>query len=197
MPHHDVETPRQVSILESIKKTLKQKFLTPTSNLTWLRATVRKFNSGADMSEIWLRAQYNNYRRLFLIPTIICRPWYDKWSKSYEFLNISQVAVSLCWQTGTTWDNCIFDHWGVIISGNLQYKLVVNFLHFPVVIRMLKSDKQGTSYDRWNTTHKWKNHGYIFWFGLMMISQNSADWIWCRSRRMSNVKVIDNFETFP
>jgi hypothetical protein len=34
MPHHDVETPRQVSIVESTKKTLKHKFMTPTLYLT-------------------------------------------------------------------------------------------------------------------------------------------------------------------
>jgi hypothetical protein len=48
---------------------------------------------------------------------------------------------------------------------------------------MLKSDKQGRSYDRWNTVHKWKNLEYSFWFGLMTISQNLADPIWCRIRR--------------
>jgi hypothetical protein len=32
----------------------------------------------------------------FLIfPTVICTPQYDKRSKSYEFLSISQAAVSL------------------------------------------------------------------------------------------------------
>jgi hypothetical protein len=47
---------------------------------------------------------------------------YDKRPKSYEFLKISQATVSLCWQTETNWDNYIFDHRGVIISGNLQYQ---------------------------------------------------------------------------
>jgi hypothetical protein len=58
---------RQVPIIESTKKTSKQKFLTPTSNLTWLRAADRKFKSGANMSGIWLGSQYNNYRRLFAL----------------------------------------------------------------------------------------------------------------------------------
>jgi hypothetical protein len=48
---------------------------------------------------------------------------------------------------------------------------------------MLKSDKQGRSYDHWNIAHKWKNLGYRFWFGLTTISQNFADWIRCRIRR--------------
>jgi hypothetical protein len=47
------------------QKTSKQKFLTPTSNQTWLRAAVRKFNSGTDMYGMWLGAQYNSYRRFF------------------------------------------------------------------------------------------------------------------------------------
>jgi hypothetical protein len=58
----------------------------------------------------------------FLFPTVIYTSWYDKQSKSYEFLNISQAAVSLCWQTETTWENCIFDHRDIIISGNLQHQ---------------------------------------------------------------------------
>jgi hypothetical protein len=34
-------------------KTLKQKFITPMPNLTWLQAAVRKFNSGADVPGIY------------------------------------------------------------------------------------------------------------------------------------------------
>jgi hypothetical protein len=55
----------------------------------------------------------------FLFPTVIYMPWYDKQFKSYEFWNISQAAISLCWQSGTTWENCIFDHRDIIISENL------------------------------------------------------------------------------
>jgi hypothetical protein len=58
----------------------------------------------------------------FFFPMVIYMPLYGKQSKSYEFLNISQTAVSLCWQTGTIWENCIFDHWGIIISENFQYQ---------------------------------------------------------------------------
>jgi hypothetical protein len=46
-------------------------------------------------------------------------PQYNKWYKSYEFLNISQAVVCLRWQTGTTLENYIFDHQGIIISENL------------------------------------------------------------------------------
>jgi hypothetical protein len=60
---------------------------------------------------------------------------------------------------------------------------VVNFLHFPVVTRMLKSNKQGRSYDRWNTAHKWKNPEYSFWFGLTTTSQNSTNLIRCGTSR--------------
>jgi hypothetical protein len=50
---------------------------------------------------------------------VIYTPSYDKRSKSYDFFNISQAAVSLCWQTGTTWENCIFNHRDIIILENL------------------------------------------------------------------------------
>jgi hypothetical protein len=57
----------------------------------------------------------------FLFPTVIYTSQYNKQSKSYEFFNISQTAVSLCWQIETTWENYIFDHRDFIISGNLQH----------------------------------------------------------------------------
>jgi hypothetical protein len=58
----------------------------------------------------------------FLFPTVIYTLWYDKRFRNYKFLNIGQAAVILCWQTATTWENCIFDHRGIIISENLQYQ---------------------------------------------------------------------------
>jgi hypothetical protein len=61
--------------------------------------------------------------------------------------------------------------------------LVVNFLNFPVITHMVKSDKHLIRYDHWNTVHKRKNLEYRFWFGLTMISQNSVDWIRCRIKR--------------
>jgi hypothetical protein len=67
-------------------------------------------------------------------------------------------------------------------------KLVVNFLPFPVITHMLKSDKQRNSYDGWNLVHKWKNLKYSFRIGLMTISQNSADWIRCRILRNAQYK---------
>jgi hypothetical protein len=55
----------------------------------------------------------------FFFPTVIYTTRYDKRFRSYVFSNISQAAVSLCWQTETIWDNCIFDHRAIIISENL------------------------------------------------------------------------------
>jgi hypothetical protein len=60
--------------------------------------------------------------KFLIFPTVINTHWYNKQSKSYEFLNINQGAVSLCWQTGTTRENCFLDHRGIIISENLQYQ---------------------------------------------------------------------------
>jgi hypothetical protein len=64
-PHHAVEISWQVGIVESANKTKKTKIWTPTSNLTWLQAAIRKFNSRTDMSEILPGAQYNSYKILF------------------------------------------------------------------------------------------------------------------------------------
>jgi hypothetical protein len=47
------------------QENFKTKISAPPLNLTWLRAAVRAFYSGADMSRIWLGSQYDNYRRLF------------------------------------------------------------------------------------------------------------------------------------
>jgi hypothetical protein len=67
-------------------------------------------------------------------------------------------------------------------------KLVVYFLNFLVITHTLKSNNHGRSYDRWNTVHQCKNLGYSFRFGMTTISQNSADWIWCRIRRSDQYK---------
>jgi hypothetical protein len=71
--------------------------------------------------------------KFLVFPTVIHTPWYNKWSKSYEFLNISQNAFL------TT----------EALSSQKTYntKLVVNFLNFLVIAHMLKSDKQWRSYD--------------------------------------------------
>jgi hypothetical protein len=72
-------------------------------------------------------------------------------------------------------------------------KIVVNFINFPFITHMLKSDKQRKSYDRWNTVHKWKNLEYIFWFVPTTISQNPANWIWCSIRRNAQYKSDGKF----
>jgi hypothetical protein len=71
LPHHDVEAPQQVAILEYTKKTLKRRFLTSTSNLTRLRVAVRKFNSGTDMSGYLNTIVIDDS---FLFPMVICTP---------------------------------------------------------------------------------------------------------------------------
>jgi hypothetical protein len=73
-------------------------------------------------------------------------------------------------------------------------KLVVDFLHFLVVTHLLKSDKQGRSYDRWSTAHKWKNPEYSFWFELTTMLQNSANWIQCKIRRNVQCKSDREFQ---
>jgi hypothetical protein len=75
---------------------------------------------------MWQESEEESHTRViedsFIFPTVIYTNQYHKWSKSYEFLTISQAAVSLCRQTGNTWENCIFDHQDFIISENLQYQ---------------------------------------------------------------------------
>jgi hypothetical protein len=93
----------------------------------------------------------------FLFPTVIYTPGYDTRSKSYEFLNISQAAVSQCWQTEPLGKIAFLTTEALSSQKTCNNKLVFNFPNFPVVTRMLKSDKQGWSYDHWNTAHEWKN----------------------------------------
>jgi hypothetical protein len=98
-----MEIPWQVGILESAKKTSKQKF--------WHRRQTgldyEQQSVSANLGLLWGKSDLEPDTRVvehFLIfPTVIYTPRYDKRSKSYEFLNISQAIVSLCWQTGTTW----------------------------------------------------------------------------------------------
>jgi hypothetical protein len=89
----------------------------------------------------------------------------------------------MCWQTEPSGKTAFFTTETFSSQKTCNTKIVANFLHFPFITHMLKSDKQRKSYHGWNTVHKWKNLEYRFWFGLTMISQNSADWIWCRIRR--------------
>jgi hypothetical protein len=77
----------------------------------------------------------------FLFLTVIYTPRYDKQSKSYEFLNISQAVVSLRWQTGTTWENCILTTEALSSHKTCNTKLIVNILHFPFITHTLKCDK--------------------------------------------------------
>jgi hypothetical protein len=124
----------------------------------------------------------------FIFPTVIYTSRYGKRFRSYEFLNNSPAAVSLCWQTETPRKTVILTTAALSSQKTCNTTLVVNFLYFPVITRMLKSDKQGRNYDCWNTAYKWKNPDCSFWFGLMMISQNSANWIRCRIMRKVQYK---------
>jgi hypothetical protein len=88
MLHHDVVAPWQVAILEYTKKTSKWKSLTPTSNLTWLQTALRKFNSGADISRIWLRAHYNSFisGELLCCHVAQCSP--ARWSRASALTSV-------------------------------------------------------------------------------------------------------------
>jgi hypothetical protein len=100
----------------------------------------------------------------FLFPTVICTSWYGKWFRSYEFLNISPAAGSLCRQTEPSGKTVFLTTETLSSQNTCNTKLVFNFLNFPVVTRMIKSDKQGQSYECWNTAHEWKNPEYSFWW---------------------------------
>jgi hypothetical protein len=117
---------------------------------------------------------------------VIYRSQYGKRFRSYEFLNNIPAAVSLCWQTEPSGKTAFLNTETLSYPKTCNTKLIVNFLSFPFITRMLKCDKQRTSYDRWNTAHKWKNPEYNFWFRLTTISQNSANWI--RGKIMRNVQ---------
>jgi hypothetical protein len=57
--------------------------------------------------------------KFLIFQTVTHTPWYDKQSKGYEFLNISHVAASQCWQAEVTWENGNFNHKGILIPENL------------------------------------------------------------------------------
>jgi hypothetical protein len=127
-----------------------------------------------------------------ILRTVISTPRYDKQFWRYDF-----------WSWPGCWDSRLIrfersENFKLLSLVQVKSqktcntKLVVNFLHFPVIIRMLKSDKQGRSYNRWNTVHKWKNLEYRLGFGLTTISKNSADWILCKIRRNVLTAVFKN-----
>jgi hypothetical protein len=111
------------------------------------------------------------YSFLFLI--VIYTSQYGKRFMSYWF-----------WSWPDDWNSCAEQTWAIWQSQKTSNtKIKDNFLQFPIITHTLKSGKQGRSYDRSNTAHKWKNLEYNFWFGLTTISQDSADRQWYRIRR--------------
>jgi hypothetical protein len=109
-----------VVIFESANKTSKTK---TSLNCRQIWLDCKQQSENAKPGLLWWKSNLEPNTRVvehFLIfSTVICAPRYDKWSNSYELLNISQAAISLCWQSGTTQENCIFDHPSIIISENL------------------------------------------------------------------------------
>ncbi len=95
-------------------------FLALASNLTWLCNHYKYQVLMPLQPESDLELNIKDIEKFLIFPTVTHNPWYEKRSKSYEFLNISQAAVSQCWQTGATWENCMFDHRCLLIPENLQ-----------------------------------------------------------------------------
>jgi hypothetical protein len=113
-------------------------------------------------------------------PMVIYMAWYDKQFRSFEIGRTTGIPVLSRLEQSENFT--LLSPVEAQSQKTSNTKHVPNFHHFLVITHMLKSDKQ-RRYDHWNTVHKWMNLGYSFRFGLMMISQNSADSIWYRSRR--------------
>jgi hypothetical protein len=145
------------------------------SNLSWL-GSIDEYQV---LMPLWPESDFEFNRKdieIFLIyPTVIITPQCNKRFRSYNFLNLTGGWDSGLIRFERSENFKLLSLVQVQSQKTCNTKLVANFLHYPFVTRMLKSDKQGRSYDHWNTVHKWKNLEHRFWFGLMTISQNSAD----------------------
>jgi hypothetical protein len=183
MPHHDVGAPRHVPSLHPPQNFQNEKI--------WHRRQIwLDYEQQSENSILVLTCLESDWEpntividHSLLFPMIIYTNLYDQRSKRYEFLNIRWAAASLCWQTRAIWKTACLTTEALSSQKTCNTKLVVNFPHFSVITRALKSDRQRRSYAHRNTVDKWKNLEYRFWFRLTMIPQNLADWIWCRIRR--------------
>jgi hypothetical protein len=82
-------------------------------------------------------------------PTVIYMPLYDQWFRSYDVLNIDRAAEIYELIRFKQYKN--FKLLGLVqvqSQKTSNTKLVVNFLNFPFITHMLKSDKHRRSYDR-------------------------------------------------
>jgi hypothetical protein len=185
-----------VSILESTKKTLKWKF--------WHRRRIwldcKQQSISANLGLLWGKSDLEPNTRVIehsLFPTVIYTPWYDKRSKSYDFLNISQATISLCWQTEITWENCIFTTKHYHIRKHAIPNLYITFSTFhSLLIRSNPINVEevtiigtqctgGRTLDTASDLDWWRSR-------KTLLTNHGAE-----SRGIHNMKVIENFEVFP
>jgi hypothetical protein len=129
-----------VAIVESAEKTSKQIFLTPTSNLTWLCAIVRKCNFCANAAGIWPGAKYKSYRILSSL------------SNFYDISKLGRVLKFCSGQNCATWDIWMFDSHSNAISETFNTNIVSNFLNFLMATHMPRSDKWFRSCSLWKSS---------------------------------------------
>jgi hypothetical protein len=157
-----------VVILESTKKTSKRKFLTPMSNLPWLRAAVKKFNSGANVPGIWREANQKSYRILSHLSNSFCTPWYNQRFRSYAILKSTRLLEFLC---GAKLSN--LEKPELLTPNPIQSQetsnnsIVYNVLRFLTVTHIPQSDSRLRSYDLWELLVATGNSGldWMKWLG--------------------------------
>jgi hypothetical protein len=92
-----------------------------------------------------------------LFPTVTRMPRYDKQFKSYSISNSTGLLKFKADQIGATENFKLLSLVQVQGQKTSNTKLVVNFLSFPVITHMLKSDEQRGSYFHRNTIHMFRN----------------------------------------
>jgi hypothetical protein len=106
-------------------------------------------------SDLELNRKYIENFLIFL--TVISTSQYDKRFRSYDFLKLTGLIRFEQFESFT-----LLGLVQVQYQKTCNTKLVANFLKFPVIAHMLKSNKQRRSCAHWNTVHKRMNLEYRF-----------------------------------
>jgi hypothetical protein len=120
-PHHTMEIPWQVGVLEPAKKTKKRKIWTPMS--IWLDCKRQSKNSILELTCLEYDQDPNTIiiEYSFLFPTVIYTPWYHPRFMSYAVLKSAVLLKFWAEQIWAIWEICTFDPNTNRISGNFQY----------------------------------------------------------------------------
>jgi hypothetical protein len=172
----------RVGILESGKKTSKQKFW--HRRQIWLDYNWRPENSILVLTCLESDQEFNTIviDDSFLFPTVICTSWYEKRFRSYSIFERQPGCCVFALTELNNLRNLLLTQNPAPSLKTLNRKIISNFLYFPTVIYTPSYDQRFGSYDFWNSTRSLK----------FCSEQIQAFWEFCNHDSNSKV-ILGNF----